>query len=103
MVTIVVQRMFSPSKTGFKVNVIGPELFALAHNAKGPASSEALPNSGMTVKLGDQLRRASENCAPLSCVQFSWLWVTNEQLTRDCVLRTSEVMLISTSVGESLL
>ena len=37
---------------------------------------------------------------PLSAVQFSCVGDTSAQLTRDWVLRTSEVMLISTSVGE---
>lgn len=50
-----------------------------------------------------QPRRESVNCAPESEVQLSWLGLTRAQLTLDCVLRTSEVMLISTRVGEVLI
>ncbi len=50
-----------------------------------------------------QPRRESVNCAPESEVQLSWLGLTRAQLTLDWVLRTSEVMLISTRVGEVLI
>src|SRR5690606_30625037 len=49
-----------------------------------------------------QLRRESENWAFSAVVQLSWLMVTRAQLTLDWVLRTSEVILISTRVGLTL-
>lgn len=50
-----------------------------------------------------QPRRERVNWAPESEVQLSWLGLTRAQLTLDWVLRTSEVILISTSVGEVLM
>lgn len=52
--------------------------------------------------LRRQILRRSEKFDPVSVVQFSCSGETSAQLTRDWVLRTSEVMLISTSVGEVL-
>ncbi len=55
---------------------------------------------GSLVYRSFQLRLDSVNCEPLSAVQFNWVGETSAQLTRDWVLRTSEVILISTSEGE---
>ncbi|QTK82275.1 Hypothetical protein AT6N2_L1513 [Agrobacterium tumefaciens] len=46
-------------------------------------------------RLGNQPWRVSENWLLLSVVQFNCDGDTRAQLTRDCVLRTSDVMLIS--------
>ena len=43
--------------------------------------------------------RTSENWEPVDEVQFSWLGVASAQLTLEVVLRTSEVISISTRLG----
>ena len=47
-----------------------------------------------------EIERISDE--PIDAAGYDWLVVTSAQLTFDCLLRTSEVMLISTSVGEVL-
>jgi len=92
------QRMFSPVGIDFK-----PQTHADAAGFQTRLSRPGKkkgPSRALVHHLAPcQPRRASENCAPESVVQFSCAGVASAQLTLDWVLRTSEVMLISTSVG----
>jgi hypothetical protein len=98
--TAIMPRMFPSSETRFKANMTRAQGFAFQSKQQNPANAGF--SGRIEAGLFDQPRRVSENCAPLSWVQFSWPCETSAQLTRDWVLRTSEVMLISTSVGESV-
>ena len=101
--TAVLSRRLSSRAGEFKGNVTKvQELFLRCIRDEKPRRVDRSGGVGFSQEICLQPRRLSENWAPLSWVQFSCLGVTSEQLTRDWVLRTSDVMLISTSVGERL-